>query len=235
MKRSILKLESVTDSNAATTHRTIFKTQHGRSVYLDLAISGADCVITDCFYPDRNQGRTGTDRYSAKPLKLQTLRFPVGELLSVIAEELDKQFYGMEFVQTAHAGLSLDAYLEAKAREADNKYRFLIMVGDGEAVDGLPRRLMTRMKNNLHRAIYVEIAYHREGMGVVKRCHYYDRQYKRQDHKVTPPQLISCFFPYSHEGILNLFNQELWCSFTHVLVTEGIDLDSNTVPLCGAL
>ena len=235
MKPSILQLELVAGSNNATTHRTTFKTQHGRCVYLGLAITGEDCAITDCFYTDRNQGRTGLERYSSKPQKLQTHQFPLGELLSVIESELDKRFYGMELIQTDHATLSLDAYLEAKAEDASNKYRFLVMVGEGNAVDGLPSRLVTRMKNNLHRAIYVEIAYYRDGMGVVKQCHYYDRQYKRQDRRVMPPQLISCFFPYSHEGILNLFNQELWCSFTHVLVTDGIDLDSNTVPLCGAI
>lgn len=40
---------------------------------------------------------------------------------------------------------------------------------------------------------------------------------------------------YTKAGILSLVNQELCCDFTHILVTEGIDLDSNLVPLCGAI
>ena len=41
--------------------------------------------------------------------------------------------------------------------------------------------------------------------------------------------------PYTKAGILSLVNQELCCDFTHILVTEGIDLDSNITPLCGAI
>ena len=47
--------------------------------------------------------------------------------------------------------------------------------------------------------------------------------------------LISCFFPYTKDGILDLLNHEICCDFTHMLVTEGLDLDSNTAPLCGAI
>ena len=50
-----------------------------------------------------------------------------------------------------------------------------------------------------------------------------------------PPMLISCFFPYTKKGILNLLDHEICSDFTHMLVTEGLDLDSNTVPLCGAI
>ena len=112
---------------------------------------------------------------------------------------------------------------------------FLIMVGDGDNYNGLPVRLRTRLKNKLHRSIFVELAYYKDGNGVVKQCHYYDRQYKRQDVKVTPPQFTSCFFPYNSESILNLLNYELCCNFTHMIVTGDLDLDFNTTPLCGAL
>ena len=74
--------------------------------------------------------------------------------------------------------------------------------------------------------------------GVVKQCFYYDRSYLRSDIKVTPPSLISCFFPYTREGILNLVNNEICCNFTHIIITdgtEGIDLDSNTTPICGSI
>ena len=200
-----------------------------------LEVNDTDCIITDCFYIDRNQGRIGTERYISKPLKLQTLRFPIDDLLSVIETELDKKFYGIEFVRDDNADLTLDEYLQIKSDDSNNKYHFLIIIGDDDKYNGLPVRLRTRLKNRLHRSIYVELAYYKDGNGAIKQCHYYDRQYKRQGVIVTPPQLISCFFPYNHEGILNLFNHELCCDFTHIIVTSGIDLDSNTTPICGAL
>ena len=77
--------------------------------------------------------------------------------------------------------------------------------------------------------------YYKEEQGVVKQCCYYDRQYKWLEHQVLPPMLISCFFPYTKQGILTLLNHEICCDFTHILVTDGIDLDSNHTPLCGAV
>ena len=31
----------------------------------------------------------------------------------------------------------------------------------------------------------------------------------------------------------NLLNHEICCDFTHMLVTDGLDLDSSTAPFCG--
>ena len=231
MKQSILKLEK----SATNAYRAIFKNRHGRNLYLGLTIDGDTCTITDCFYTDRNQGRTGEARYSAKPQLLRTFTFPKDDLLKVIATELDKHFYGVEFVQSEQAALSLEEYLQHKLYAAQKKYRFLIMVGEGDICNGLPVHLRTRLKTNLHRAVYVDLAYYKDGSGVVKDCSYYDRRYKRDNVKITPPQLISCFFPYSKTGILNLLNHELCCNFTHIIVTSGIDIDSDTTPLCGAV
>jgi hypothetical protein len=230
MHKSILKLEA---SGSASTFRTTIKTRHGRVLFLSLEINDSICTIRDCFYIDRNQGREGEARYKAK--KLRTLQFPVEDLLVVIEAELDKKFYGVEFVETGQANLSLDEYLDFKASSSNRKYRFLIMVGDGDSYNGLPTLLRTRLKTKLHRSVYVELAYYKDGKGVVKQCCYYDRQYQRQGVKVTPPMLISCFFPYTQEGILNLLNHEICCEFTHIIVTGGIDIDSNTTPLCGAV
>lgn len=235
MNKSILKLEIFTSSSYAKTFRTVFKTQHGRILFLSLNVNATDCTILNCFYNDRNQGKTGTDRYKSKPLKLQTFQFQMDNLLSVIETELDKKFYGVEFIHTDTADLSLEQYLQLKAENARKKYHFLIMIGDGDKYNGLPVHLRTRLKNKLHRAIFVELSYYKNGNGVVKQCHYYDRKYKRQDVKITPFLLTSCFFPYTHEGILNLLNHEICCDFTHMIVTSGIDLDSNKIPLCGAL
>ena len=235
MERGILKLETFENNGFSNAFRTIIKTQHGRVMYLALEINDTDCTITNCFYTDRNQGKPGAARYSSKPLKLKTFRFPIDSLLSVIEAELDRKFYGVEFIRTDYADLSLDEYLKVKSNDGNGKYHFLIMIGDDDNIDGLSANLCTRIRNKLHRSIYVELSYYKDGKGVVKQCHYYDRQYKREDITVTPPQLISCFFPYNHEGILNLLNNELCCDFTHIIITDGIDLDSNTTPLCGAL
>lgn len=235
MKKSILKLEAFTSSSSVNSFRTIIKTKHGRILFLALEFQEATCTITNCFYTDRNQGKTGVDRYQAKPLKLQKFQFSRDRLLSVIEVMLDKKFYGIEYIKNETMNLTLDEYLQTKENTEKFKYRFLIMVGDGELCNGLPARLRTRLKNKLHRAIYIELAYYKDGKGVVQQCCYYDRKYQRQNITITPSMLISCFFPYTHEGILNLLNHEICCDFTHMIITDDINLDSNMTPLCGAI
>lgn len=46
----------------------------------------------------------------------------------------------------------------------------------------------------------------------------------KQDYMVNP-----C------DRILNLLNHEICCDFTHMIVTDRINLDSDTMPLCGAI
>lgn len=234
MDKSILNLEPFSDAHA-NTYRTIFKTRHGRVLFLSVLITDEVCTITDCFYTDRNFSKLDGKYNSVKPKKLQTFQFPLSELISVIASELDKQFYGVEFVQSKYADLPTESYIEKRLKSANSKYKFLIMVGSGEIHNGLPFCLCTRLKNNLHRSIFLELSYYKDGTGLVKHCYYYDRQYKRKGIHIVPPMLISCFFPYTREGILNLLNHEICCDFTHMIITDGLDLDSNTTPLCGAL
>lgn len=235
MDKSILKLETYTNGNSPNAFRTVFQNRHGRRLFLALEINVTDCMITNCFYIDRNQGKTGPKRCSARPRKLQTFHTQTEHLLSVIETELDKKFYGMEYIHTGNETLPLDQYLQAKSESSPGKYRFLIMVGEGERYNGLPVRLRTRLKNKTHRLIFIELAYYKDGQGVVKQCCYYDRPYKRQDIQITPPFLTSCFFPYTREGIRNLINNEICCNFTHMIVADGIDLDSNITPVCGAI
>lgn len=234
MNKSTLILEPYKHNNNET-FRTTIKTQHSRTVYLSIEIHDTSCVITDCFYTDRNQGKSGSDRYRARPQRLKTFQFHIDDLLHVIETELDKKFYDIEIIKTDNYNLPLDQYLQEKSNISQTKYHFLIMVGSGDTYNGLPVRLHTRLKNKLHRSIYIELIYYKEGTGVVNQCYYFDRKYKRQDIKVTPPLLTSCFFPYTQEGILNLLNHEICCDFTHMIITDGIDLDSNTAPLCGAI
>ncbi len=235
MDKSILKLTHCINNASTNSYRTTFTTKHGRKLYLSLSIYDGQCTITDCFYIDRNQNRTGNERYSSKPLKLRTFECSSDKLLEVIESELDKKFYGIKYIEDQTLDLSAEEYIQAKSNEIFSKYRFLIFVGEGETYNGLPVRLRTRLKNQLHRSIYVYLKYYKNGQGVVNQCCYYDRRYKRQDIKITPPQLISVFFPYTNDGILNLINHEICCNFTHIIVTSGINIDSNTTPLCGAV
>lgn len=233
MNQSILKLETIAGN--ANAFRTFFKNNHGREIYLSVEMDDSNCIIADCFYTDRNQCKVGSQRYSSKPKKLKTFQFPTDKLLSVIAQELDKMFYGVEFVTTELSELTLEEYIGTWYKSSSQPYRFLILVGEGEPKNGLPTRLRTRLKNKLHRSIYIELAYYKDGEGVVKQCCYYDRQYKREGVTITPPMLLKCFFPYTQEGIIELINSELCCDFNHMLVTDNIDLDGNTTPVCGSV
>ena len=233
MNKSILRLETIAGN--ANVFRTVIKNNHGRELFFSVQIEGDFCNILEYFYADRNQGKTGSQRYSSKPKKLKTLQFPTGKLLSIIAQDLDKDFYGVEFVTTELSELTLEEYIEAWYKSDSQAYRFLILVGEGEPKNGLPTRLRTRLKNKLHRSIYIELAYYKDGEGVVKQCCYYDRQYKREGVTITPPMLLKCFFPYTQEGIIELINSELCCDFNHILVTDNIDVDNNTTPVCGSV
>lgn len=229
MQKSMLTIEQCGEN----TYRTVFKNKHGRSIFLQVGLNGSTCRITNCFYTDRNQGKEGEARFGAKPKLLKTFEFNFEDLLPLIERDLDKHFFGAELVRNSTAELSLTKYLQQKL--APKKYRFLILVGDGKIVNGLPVRLRTRLKTKLHRSAYIELRYYKDGKGVVSQCYYYDRNYRRDDRKVTPPQLISCFFNYTKQDILNLINNEICCDFTHILITSDLDVDSDTKELCGAL
>ena len=193
------------------------------------------CDIVDCFYLDRTSRRAGETLYSHVPQKLKTKSFKSEDLQAVIATELDKQFYGVDFCHGETASLTQEEYIRRWQVTHCGKYRFLVMIGSGELYNGLPSRLRTRFKSKLHRSIYIELGYYKDGLGVVKQCYYYDRQYKRDAVQITPPMLISCFFPYTKKGIMDLLNRELCCDFTHMLLAEDIDIDANVTPLCGAV
>ena len=67
--------------------------------------------------------------------------------------------------------------------------------------------------------LYLYCAYYKNGREVINQCCYYDCMYKK-----------------GHQNkILNLLNHEICRGFTHMIVTDGIDIDSNRMPLCGAL
>ena len=206
----------------------MFKTKHGRLIYLQLHIINQTVTIDKCLYLDRF--RKGS--YYAIPQKLTTMQCREDELLSVVATQLDHVFSGIEIIDSL-SELSMDDFIQYKLHEMRGGYKFLLFVGSGETVNGLPMKLQTRLANRLHRRIYLEINYHHDSVGVVSDCHYYDRTY-RQRTKVIPQMLTTVFVPFERNSILQMVNRELDCDFTDLIVIDNtIDFEGNSHALCG--
>ena len=171
-------------------------------------------------------------KYYSLPKKLVTQKFNHTEILDVIASELDKKYFGIE-ITDKFADLSRDEFIAIQLKNMEKNYNFLIFVGEGDLVNGIPSVIKTRFKNRIHRSIFLEMHYNCNGKGVITDCHYYDRTYKERD-RVTPEALSTIFFDYNRQTILNIINNELNTAFTHIIfVTDGsIDID-NERPLCG--
>ena len=117
-------------------------------------------------------------------------------------------------------------------KEMKKGYKFLIFLGEGELINGIPAVLRTRFKNSLHRSIYLEMQY-RNGSGIITDCHYYDRIY-REKNQVVPETLNTVYFKYTRQEILNIINQELTTAFTDIIfVTDNSLSIDNKMPLCG--
>lgn len=208
--------------------RTVFKTKHGRLIYLQLHIIDQTVTVEKCLYLDRF--RKGS--YYAVPQKLTTMQCRENELLSVVATQLDRIYFGIEIIDLL-SELSMDDFIQYKLHEMRCGYKFLLFVGSGEAVNGLPVKLQTRLANRLHRRIYLEINYHHDAVGVVSDCHYYDRTY-RQRTRVIPQMLTTVFVPFERNSILQMVNRELDCDFTDLVVIDNtIDFEGNSYALCG--
>ena len=170
--------------------------------------------------------------YYSVPKALKTTTFTADKLLSVIEEEPDRNFYDISFDYRLQ-GKSPAEFIRIRLSEIRNKYSFLIFVGEGEPIDGIPAIIRTRLKNQAHRSIYLEIVYDADGRGVIKDCHYYDRKYKVKK-QVVPETLYTVVLEYNRQAILNIVNKELNAAFTDVLfVTDGsIDIEKETA-ICG--
>lgn len=208
--------------------RTVIKTKHGRLIYLELSVNADKFAVKECFYLDRERG----GKYYAVPQKFVTRKFEIAELLNVVATELDREYYGAEYTDES-LELSKDAFIEKEKRNLQRGYKFLIFVGDGELIGGIPSKLATRLANRLHRKIYLKISYLKEGIGVIEDCCYFDRKYKAKT-KVIPPMLTSVFVAYDRKTILETINRELDCDFTDIIITDGsIDIEKNAIAICG--
>ncbi len=159
-------------------------------------------VVNECFYLDRKR----KDKYYAVPQKFTTKVFACDKLLDVIEAMLDKKYYGTE-IDYSTTNLTINEFIEKKLKEMKRGYKFLIFIGEGELINGIPTVIKTRFKNIIHRSIYLEMQ-HRNGSGVITDCHYYDRIYKEKK-QVIPETLSTAYFKYSRQAILNIINNEL--------------------------
>ena len=208
--------------------RTIIKTKHGRLIFLELGIGAAKFNVKKCFYIDRIRG----GEYYAVPQKLVSKKFSQAALLNVVTTELDRKYYDVEY-SNEYIELSTDEFIEQKLMNLKRSYKFLIFIGKGEHINGLPSILTTRLANRLHRKIYLKIKYYKDGVGIIKDCYYFDRKYKARK-KVVPQMLTSVFVKYDRRRILDIVNRELDCDFTDVIIADNsIDIEKNTVAICG--
>lgn len=223
MKKQQLILHKAENGN----YRSVIKTKHGRLIYLEMSKDSNSASIIECYYLDRV--RSG--EYYASPQKLVTRDFSYNEMLDVIASELDRKYFGAE-ITDKFTDLTKDEFIESQLKAMQRKYNFLIFIGEGELINGIPSVIKTRFKNRIHRGIYLEMQY-RNGKGVITDCHYYDRKYKERT-KVIPETLSTVLFKYNRQAILHIVNTELNTNFSHIIfVTDGsLDID-NEVALCG--
>ncbi len=218
MKKSILKFDRV----SGNTYHTIIKNNHGRKIYLRVNRFDETITICDCFYIDRPM-RNGN---RAIPQKWTTIKCNFNSLIDVLTGELDKHFYGVEFSEK-ETNTSAEEYI-THCLKSSKKFRFLILVD----CDGV---LKTRLKNRVHRTIYLEIKQNVD-KGLIKNCHYCDRSYKQNNRAVTPFDLKTIYFDYSTKKVLEIINNELNCDFTDVVVTsDTFNFVESNIPICGSI
>lgn len=207
--------------------RTVIKTRHGRIIYLELSRKSDTITINQCYYLDRIRG----GEYYAVPKRLVTLSFNYADLLHVIATELDRKYYGIDSIDSL-SELSTEEFIQYMLQRINQNYKFLIFIGKGEMINGIPSVIRTRFKNRLHRSIYLEMQYI-NNKGTITDCHYYDREYKSRSN-VIPETLITVCFEYNRQAILNIVNSELNTAFTNIIFVTDNSLDiTNILPLCG--
>lgn len=207
MKRSILELYK----NYNNEFHSVFKNNHGRLIYLALAIKDDKCTISNCYYLDRSS-------YSV-PKKAVTKKCVTKELLSIIKSELDKDFADINYSNTL---ISEKQLISAELNKG--KYNILIILKEGNV-------LSTIFKNKFRRSIFLEIS-----LGVneslISECRYCDKRGEKAN--ITPYGLKTIYFKSGIDNILSIVNTELEGGFTDILITaeSTIKLDR---PICGSI
>lgn len=233
MQRKRIKFEKV---GASSAYRCLLKNQHGRKIYMELVIGSEKYIITACWYFDRNIGKTGDKRKSAKPLLWQTKETDsnIENLKCVLVKELDMTpFLEIDFVENEDT-ISLTTEEFISHYTADDKYRFLILV-QKKTEKGVV--LETVIKNKVHRRIYVNLSLQKEKDAyILEECYYSDRMYKLNEGKMPETLVDGNTKGLRREDIIQWFNEQLTCDFNSVLFVspEDIKLDKRKA-ICGTL
>lgn len=127
MKRKKIIFEKI---KLSSVYRTLLKNQHGRKIYMELEVDLNKWRIAECWYYDRNIGRTGDKRKSAEPLLWKTKETDsnIKNLKRVLVEELDMTpFLEIDFDENEDTiCLTTEEFISHYTD--DDKYRFLILV-----------------------------------------------------------------------------------------------------------
>lgn len=233
MKRKKTIFEKVGTSSA---YRCLLKNQHGRKIYMKLKAENKKWIVSECWYIDRNIGKTGDKRKSAKPLLWQTkeLDSNIENLRRVLVEELDiTPFLEIDFVENEDT-ISLTTEEFISHHTADDKYRFLILVQKNTEKGVV---LETVIKNKVHRRIYVNLSLQKEKNAyTLSRCYYSDRVYKLNERKMPETLVNGNTNGLLREDLIQWFNEQLTCDFNAVLFVspEDIKIDTSKA-ICGTL
>lgn len=233
MQRKKIIFEKV---GASSAYRCLLKNQHGRRIYIELNVNTDNIKILECWYCDRNIGKTGDKRKSAEPLlwKNKETDSNIKNLKRVLVEELDMTpFLEIDFIENIDTiFLTTEEFISHYT--VDDKYRFLIMVQQ-KTKRGV--MLETVIKNKVHRRIYVQLSLQKEKNAyILEECYYSDRRYKLNERKMPETVVDGNTKGLRREDIIQWFNEQLTCDFNSVLFVspEDIKLDKRKA-ICGTL
>ena len=233
MQRKKITFEKVGTSSA---YRCILKNQHGRKIYMELKIRNDRWIVSECWYIDRNIGKTGDKRKSAVPLLWQTEEIDcnIESVKCVLVKELDMTPYlEIAFVENEDT-ISLTEEEFISQHTANDKYRFLILVQEKNK-EGV--MLETVIKNKVHRRIYLKLSLQKEKDAyILEGCYYSDRRYKLNERKMPETLVNGNTKGLQREDLIQWFNEQLTCDFNAVLFVspEDIKLDKRKA-ICGTL
>ena len=233
MQRKKIIFERVKSSSV---YRSLLKNQHGRKIYIELNVNRDNIKILECWYYDRNIGKTGDKRKSAEPLlwKTKGTDSNIEKLKNVFVEELDiTPFLEIDFVENEDT-ISLTTEEFISHYTADDKYRFLILVQKNTEKGVM---LETVIKNKVHRRIYIKLSLQKEKNAyILEECYYSDRMYKLNERKMPETLVNGNTKGLQREDLIQWFNEQLTCDFNAVLFVspEDIKLDECKA-ICGTL
>ena len=233
MQRKRIKFEKVGTSSA---YRCLLKNQHGRKIYMKLKTENKKWIVSECWYIDRNIGKTGDKRKSAKPLLWQTkeLDSNIENLKHLLVEELDMTpFLEIDFVENEDTiFLTTEEFISHHT--AEDKYRFLILVQQNTEKGVV---LETVIKNKVHRKIYINLSLQKEKDAyILEECYYSDRMYKLNERKMPETVVDGNTKGLRRGDLIQWFNEQLTCDFNAVLFVspEEIKIDTSKA-ICGTL